>query len=109
MPFSTQMGGWWRMLLTSLSTWARTFVGITACNMALTRDRVASMQDAVRLQMKWWKGDLKEGDVLVSNHPQLAGGSHLPDITVMTPVFHDGHIVFFVARYLVLRRLCAPP
>ena len=23
----------------------------------------------------------------VSNHPQLAGGSHLPDITVITPVF----------------------
>ncbi len=30
---------------------------------------------------------LHEGDVLVSNHPQLAGGSHLPDITVITPVF----------------------
>jgi hypothetical protein len=25
---------------------------------------------------------LLEGDTLVSNHPQLAGGSHLPDITV---------------------------
>jgi hypothetical protein len=28
--------------------------------------------------------------VLVSNHPQLAGGSHLPDITVITPVFEGG-------------------
>jgi len=35
--------------------------------------------------------------VLVSNHPQLAGGSHLPDITVITPVFEGGQIVFFVA------------
>ena len=35
--------------------------------------------------------------VLVSNHPQLAGGSHLPDITVITPVFHRGEIIFFVA------------
>jgi 5-oxoprolinase (ATP-hydrolysing) len=35
--------------------------------------------------------------VLVSNHPQLAGGSHLPDITVITPVFEGGAIVFFVA------------
>ena len=35
--------------------------------------------------------------MLVSNHPQLAGGSHLPDITVMTPVFRDGKICFFVA------------
>lgn len=40
---------------------------------------------------------LKEGDVLISNHPQLAGGSHLPDITVITPVFQDGSLVFFVA------------
>jgi hypothetical protein len=30
---------------------------------------------------------------------QLAGGSHLPDITVITPVFEDGRIVFFVARW----------
>lgn len=35
--------------------------------------------------------------MLVSNHPQLAGGSHLPDITVITPIFNDGQIVFFVA------------
>ena len=27
-----------------------------------------------------------EGDVVMSNHPS-AGGSHRPDITVMTPVF----------------------
>lgn len=40
---------------------------------------------------------LQEGDVLLSNHPQLAGGSHLPDITVITPVFIGGQIVFFVA------------
>lgn len=40
---------------------------------------------------------LQEGDVLLSNHPQLAGGSHLPDITVITPVFNNGDIVFFVA------------
>jgi 5-oxoprolinase (ATP-hydrolysing) len=35
--------------------------------------------------------------VLLSNHPQLAGGSHLPDITVITPVFSGGQVVFFVA------------
>jgi hypothetical protein len=35
--------------------------------------------------------------VLLSNHPQLAGGSHLPDITVITPVFSGGRVVFFVA------------
>ena len=39
----------------------------------------------------------QRGDVMVTNHPQLAGGSHLPDITVITPVFEAGSIVFYVA------------
>lgn len=40
---------------------------------------------------------LKEGETLVTNHPVAAGGSHLPDITVITPVWEGGRIVFFVA------------
>ena len=59
------------------------------------------MQSAVTFQVEYWNSDgregLKEGDVLVSNHPQKAGGSHLPDITVITPVFHNGQIIFFLA------------
>ncbi|CAM9888842.1 unnamed protein product, partial [Phaeothamnion confervicola] len=62
---------------------------------------LGAMQEAVRFQVRHWAspgaGGLHEGDVLLSNHPQLAGGSHLPDITVMTPVFHGGAVVFFVA------------
>jgi 5-oxoprolinase (ATP-hydrolysing) len=48
---------------------------------------LGAMSEAVRYQVKYWGADLQEGDVLVSNHPQLAGGSHLPDITVITPIF----------------------
>ena len=64
---------------------------------------LGAMQAAVSFQTSYWCGGegralIEEGDVLVSNHPQLAGGSHLPDITVITPVFHDGEIVFFVAN-----------
>mmetsp|Transcript_32357 Transcript_32357/g.23896 ORF Transcript_32357/g.23896 Transcript_32357/m.23896 type:complete len:114 (+) Transcript_32357:1295-1636(+) len=33
---------------------------------------------------------------MVTNHP-LAGGTHLPDITVITPVFEDEKPVFYVA------------
>lgn len=52
----------------------------------------------VKYQRTYWgKDGIEEGDVLVSNHPQLAGGSHLPDITVITPVFIDHCIAFFVA------------
>lgn len=58
---------------------------------------LGAMSEAVRYQIKFWGDNLQPGDVLVSNHPQLAGGSHLPDITVMTPIFWEGEIVFFVA------------
>lgn len=37
------------------------------------------------LQMRFLKNDLYEGDMILTNHPS-AGGSHLPDLTVITPV-----------------------
>lgn len=53
-------------------------------------------------------GGLEEGDVLVSNHPQLAGGSHLPDITVMTPVVSQIREIPTTVHvfYLGLFRVC---
>src|SRR5690625_247340 len=41
--------------------------------------------------------NLVEGDVLITNNPYL-GGSHLPDMCVITPVFWEGHIVAVVAN-----------
>ena len=35
--------------------------------------------------MRYLGDNLHEGDVILSNHP-AAGGSHLPDLTVITPV-----------------------
>lgn len=57
---------------------------------------LGSMQFAVRYQHKLWEGKLRDGDVLVSNHPSC-GGTHLPDITVITPVFDGSVIAFYVA------------
>jgi 5-oxoprolinase (ATP-hydrolysing) len=57
---------------------------------------LGAMSEAVKAQIKLWRGRLSPGDVLVSNHP-AAGGSHLPDITVITPVFRQGAIIFWVA------------
>ncbi|XP_057971439.1 5-oxoprolinase 1 [Malania oleifera] len=57
---------------------------------------LGAMSSTVRWQLKYWGKNLNEGDVLISNHP-CAGGSHLPDITVITPVFDNGKLVFFVA------------
>lgn len=54
------------------------------------------MSTCVRKQAAIWKGKLKKGDVLVSNHPMF-GGTHLPDITVITPAFSGDNIIFYVA------------
>jgi 5-oxoprolinase (ATP-hydrolysing) len=40
--------------------------------------------------------DLREGDAIVSNDP-AQGGSHLPDVTLVSPVFVAGTLRFFVA------------
>lgn len=36
--------------------------------------------------------DFEEGDTMVTNHPKY-GGSHLPDVTVVSPVFYEGERV----------------
>jgi 5-oxoprolinase (ATP-hydrolysing) len=63
---------------------------------------LGSMSYAVAYQAKKYpEGELKPGDVLLSNHP-VAGGTHLPDLTVITPVFDDEtsptRILFYVAN-----------
>ena len=55
---------------------------------------LGSMSYAVKAQIELWKGKLQHGDVLVSNHPK-AGGSHLPDITVITPVLDESNNPLF--------------
>ncbi|WP_446011751.1 hydantoinase B/oxoprolinase family protein [Candidatus Electrothrix sp.] len=58
---------------------------------------LGAMSEAVQEQIRRCPS-LHPGDVLVSNHP-AAGGSHLPDITVITPVFAQDteKIIFWVA------------
>ncbi|KAL4891114.1 Hydantoinase B/oxoprolinase-domain-containing protein [Aspergillus ambiguus] len=59
---------------------------------------LGSMSYAVKYQHELHKGKLVPGDVLVANHPE-AGGTHLPDITVITPVFEKSgnYVAFYVA------------
>ncbi|KAG5531335.1 hypothetical protein RHGRI_026077 [Rhododendron griersonianum] len=57
---------------------------------------LGAMSSTIRWQIEYWGENLHDGDVLVTNHP-CAGGSHLPDITAVTPVFDSGNLVFFVA------------
>lgn len=55
---------------------------------------LGAMSYSVKAQIDIWKGDIHKGDVIVSNHP-VAGGSHLPDLTVITPVLDDNEEVLF--------------
>lgn len=41
--------------------------------------------------------DFNEGDLVILNDP-YRGGTHLPDITCISPLFHQGKLIFFVAN-----------
>jgi 5-oxoprolinase (ATP-hydrolysing) len=58
---------------------------------------LGAMAETVRVVRERFP-DLEDGDVVLTNDP-LAGGSHLPDVTVVTPAFLDGERrpPFFVA------------
>jgi len=59
---------------------------------------LGSMDRSVETIIELNKDDINPGDVFVLNAP-YNGGTHLPDITVVTPVFdeQDKDILFFVA------------
>jgi N-methylhydantoinase B len=53
---------------------------------------LGSMPDAVRAVVSVFAGDMHEGDVFLHNDPYF-GGSHLPDMNVVRPAFHDGQLL----------------
>ena len=60
---------------------------------------LGSMGESVRAVLRDNAGKIAPGDAYVLNNP-YNGGTHLPDITVVTPVFESAnsdHILFFVA------------
>ncbi|KAJ6437457.1 5-oxoprolinase [Purpureocillium lavendulum] len=59
---------------------------------------LGAMGHAVAFQAEKYGNTLRPGDVLVSNHP-ASGGSHLPDITVISPVVDEetNDIIFWTA------------
>jgi 5-oxoprolinase (ATP-hydrolysing) len=58
---------------------------------------LGAMGESVRTVLRYRGGSLKPGDVVALNNP-FNGGTHLPDVTVITPVFDEGRseILFFV-------------
>jgi len=57
---------------------------------------LGSMSESVRALISAYGEAIKPGDVYASNNP-YNGGTHLPDITVITPVFEGEKILFYVA------------
>ncbi|NPA15822.1 MAG: hydantoinase B/oxoprolinase family protein [Deferribacteres bacterium] len=56
---------------------------------------LGSMPFAVKSALS--RFDFEPGDMVVFNDPYL-GGTHLPDVTVIAPVFWEGKLCFFVAN-----------
>ena len=52
--------------------------------------------DAIRA--RFTAAEIAPGDMFIANDPYNGGGSHLPDINVIAPVFAEGRIVAFVAN-----------
>ncbi|BBP45143.1 5-oxoprolinase [Thiosulfatimonas sediminis] len=57
---------------------------------------LGSMGESVKTLIERYGESLQEGDAYALNNP-YAGGTHLPDITVISPVFFDGRCQFYVA------------
>lgn len=57
---------------------------------------LGSMGDSVRQVLDHHRKEFADGDVYMSNAP-YSGGTHLPDITVISPVFEQGALEFLVA------------
>jgi 5-oxoprolinase (ATP-hydrolysing) len=59
---------------------------------------LGAMGESVKAVLRGCGPEMKPGDVYLTNDP-YHGGSHLPDMTVVTPVFSDsGERIFFVAN-----------
>lgn len=44
------------------------------------------------------RAEIRQGDMFISNDPFVGRGSHLPDVALVMPVFHDGELVLFLAN-----------
>ncbi len=58
---------------------------------------LGSMAWAVRTGLGSYKGSMEEGDMILLSDPYLSG-THLPDITLISPLFFRGEIVAYAAN-----------
>ncbi len=58
---------------------------------------ISALPPAVEAVCSYFGDDINEGDLFILNDPYF-GGSHLPDITAIYPVFRDGALLFFAVN-----------
>ncbi|MCH8859484.1 MAG: hydantoinase B/oxoprolinase family protein [Proteobacteria bacterium] len=59
---------------------------------------LASMGGLMGVLLEKFGDDVHEGDIFFANDPHVAGGTHLPDINMAMPVFHEGTLVAFMCN-----------
>lgn len=60
---------------------------------------LASMLGLVEVVLeKYGIRGIRPGDMYMSNDPYVGRGSHLPDVALAAPVFHDGELVMFICN-----------
>jgi hypothetical protein len=60
---------------------------------------LGSMVGAVdEILRRYPRAEIRPGDMFIANDPYNGGGTHLPDITVISPVFQGHRIVAYVAN-----------
>ncbi len=55
---------------------------------------LGSMPEAVKAICSVFRDDMRDGDVFIHNDPYF-GGTHLPDVNVVTPAYYDGKLLGF--------------
>ncbi len=58
---------------------------------------LGSMQHAVQNGLERLNEDLEDGDMILFNDPYISG-THLPDITLICPIFYEGRIIAYSAN-----------
>ena len=59
---------------------------------------LASMGGLMKILLDKFADDIHEGDIFIGNDPHDAGGTHLPDINMAMPIFHEGKLVAFMVN-----------
>ncbi|MCF8475090.1 MAG: hydantoinase B/oxoprolinase family protein [Emcibacter sp.] len=61
---------------------------------------LATLDTAVQSTLEFYpnSGDLKPGDVIITNSPYHGGGTHLSDVVIILPIFYEGSLIAFTVN-----------